>query len=214
VRAPESYRSIEALVGEYYSRSLATYGPSHRGVDWSSRESQEVRFATLLGGVDWSEAPSLLDYGCGYGALADHLEALGVSCRYVGYDVAPEMIEAARSVAPPRSARRFTCAPDDLEPADIVVASGIFNVKLDTPHAAWLRYVGETIATLAGLARRRLAFNMLPPASAPELVREHLHYADREAVLTLCRETLGGDVELREHYGLWEFTVVVTWDER
>ncbi len=187
----------------YYGRALAAHGPTPRGVDWSSRASQELRFATLLRGIDWSAAPSVLDYGCGWGALAEHLE--GTPCTYVGYDIAPAMIAAAR----PRSGARFTCDPADLAPADHVIASGIFNVKLDTPQAAWSRYVEETLARLWSLTRRRLAFNMLPPASAPALARPHLHYASPAAIVAHCARTLGGQVSLRDRYGLWEFTVIL-----
>jgi SAM-dependent methyltransferase len=209
---PVAHHSIESAVAGYYSRALATHGPNHRGVDWSTRASQELRFATLLDGIDWSDAPSLLDFGCGYGALAAHLDELGHSCDYTGYDIAPAMVQAAQRTVGERADRRFTSDSAALTPADVVVASGIFNVKLDVPQRDWERYVGETIAKLGALARRRLAFNMLPPASSPQLERTDLHYADRDAVVELCATTLGADdVAVREHYGLWEFTVVATW---
>lgn len=211
--SPAAHESIESAVARYYSRALAAHGPTHRGVDWSSRESQQLRFATLLDGVDWSGAPSLLDFGCGCGALAGHLDEIGVNCDYTGYDLAGSMVQTARRIVGERPGRRFTSDLAALAPAELVVASGIFNVKLDFPRSAWLRYVGETITTLAALTRRRLAFNMLPPASSPQLERADLHYADRDAVVAFCGATLGAaDVAVREHYGLWEFTVVVTWD--
>ena len=119
----------------------------------------------------------------------------------------------ARRIVGERAGRRFTSDLATLAPADLVVASGIFNVKLDVADGDWQRYVDETIATLGALARRRLAFNLLPPASSPQLERADLHYADRDAVVALCAATLGADdVAVREDYGLWEFTVVVTWD--
>jgi SAM-dependent methyltransferase len=211
--SPVAHPSIESAVARYYSRALATHGPNHRGVDWSSRESQQLRFATLLDGVDWRGAPSLLDFGCGCGALAAYLDGLGYSCEYTGYDIAPEMVRTARRVVGERGGRRFTSDLATVEPADLVVASGIFNVKLDVAAGVWERYVDETIAMLGRLSRRRLAFNLLPPASSPQLERADLHYADRDAVVELCATTLrADDVVVREDYGLWEFTVVATWD--
>jgi SAM-dependent methyltransferase len=208
--APIAHPTVESAVAGYYTRALARHGPTHRGVDWSSRASQELRFATLLQGIDWSASPTVLDFGCGYGALAGHLEAIGADCRYVGYDISSAMIDAARRTHGEHDGRRFTDAMDGLQPADVVVASGIFNVKLDLARAAWTTYVGETIAQLGALTRRRLAFNMLPAASAPELEREDLYYANPGAVTRFCRSSIGGAVELRESYGLWEFTVLVT----
>jgi SAM-dependent methyltransferase len=197
-------QALEEAVAGYYSRALARHGATHRGVDWSSRDSQELRFETLLDGVDWSGRPSLLDFGCGWGALAEHLDRRGIACDYVGYDIAPAMIDAARESQP---GRRFTADLQDLAPADLVVASGIFNVKLDASSVAWERHVHATLERLSGLARTRLAFNMLPTAT--ERARPDLHYADPEAVRTRCEEALGRTASLRQDYGLWEFTVIV-----
>jgi hypothetical protein len=205
-----AHRSIETAVAGYYSRALALHGTTHRGVDWTSRDAQELRFATLLDGIDWSAKPTLLDYGCGWGALACHLDDLGVECRYVGYDVAPRMIDAARAACGERADRRFTSNPGELDPADHVVASGVFNVKLDVAPDAWTRYVEDTIAALGALTLQRLAFNMMPPASSPELARDDLHYADPGDIVRHCRSAVGGTVALREGYGLWEYTVVVS----
>jgi Methyltransferase domain len=205
-----AHRSIENAVAGYYSRAVSRHGATHCGVDWSSRRSQELRFDTLLEGIDWSTKPTLLDYGCGWGALAGHLDRLGVECRYVGYDIAQRMIDVARVTCGEWVDRRFTADPRELEPADHVVASGLFNVKLDIPRGAWSRYVYETIADLGALTRRRLAFNMLPPVSSPELQREDLHYADPDVVVRYSAAAVGGTVALREDYGLWEFTVIVS----
>ena len=98
---------------------------------------------------------SLIDYGCGYGALADYLAARGGAWSYRGFDVSAEMIaaaEAGRGSAPDRS---YTVDPATLRPADFVVASGIFNVKLDHPVDAWRAYVWDTIATLNRLSRQQ-----------------------------------------------------------
>ena len=38
---------------------------------------------------------SLLDVGCGYGALADLIKELKIDIDYVGIDVVPEMVSAA-----------------------------------------------------------------------------------------------------------------------
>jgi hypothetical protein len=201
--------TLESAVTRYYSRAIEEYGPTHRGVDWSSCASQELRFATLLQGVDWSGQPTLLDFGCGCGALAHHLDRLSIECDYVGYDIAPAMIDAAVRSHGQHDARRFTSDRDELERADIVIASGVFNVKLETPRMTWAHHAGDAIVRLGQLARRRVAFNMLPAASAQELERDDLYYANADAVARYCRAVIGGEVSLLEGYGLWEFTVVV-----
>jgi SAM-dependent methyltransferase len=217
VAAVTAHGPIEAAVAEYYSRAFAEHGADHRGVDWSSRESQEARFEVLLDGVDWSRRPSLLDYGCGYGALGGYVDRIGAECRYVGHDIVAGMIETARLANAGRDDRSFTTLAPELAGAaaggfDEVMASGIFNVRLDARPAAWEAYVWDTVVRLGSLAGRRLAFNMLPPVSAPELARPHLHHADPRGVAERCETLLGGRVTVRENYGLWEFTVVVELD--
>jgi len=206
--------AMHRRVIDYYSRALVTHGACPRGVDWSSRESQELRFGVLLEGVRWTPVPSLLDYGCGYGALGAYLDRLERTCRYVGYDLAPTMLVEARRANRGRSDRAFIGSEAELVPADYVIASGVFNVKLDVPAGEWEAHLDRTLARLGSLSRRMLSFNLLPPASSPRLARRHLYYADPGAVVALCKERLGGRVSLRQGYGLHEFTVAVTWQDR
>ena len=121
--APSS--DIEQRVGAYYAGKLREHGPSHRGVDWNSEESQRLRFEQLLRVADLTEAFSINDWGCGYGALAEHLDAEGASFSYCGYDISEAMVEAARERLPEHS---FTTVAAELPVADFTVASGIFNV--------------------------------------------------------------------------------------
>src|SRR5213079_2270688 len=97
---------------------------------------------------------SINDYGCGYGALVDWLDGGGRSYRYHGLDVAPEMIALARERHGGNAACRFTSAAGELQTADYTVASGIFNVKLETASDDWRPYVFEVIDRIAALSRR------------------------------------------------------------
>ena len=62
----------------------------------------------------------------------------------------------------------FTADASQLAPADYVVASGIFNVKLGHTPEAWWDYVLQTLAIMASLCRRGFAFNMLTTHSDPD----------------------------------------------
>ena len=54
----------------YYTKKLNRFGPTFQGVDWNSKESQELRFDQLLKVIDKPDDNlSIIDYGCGYGAL-------------------------------------------------------------------------------------------------------------------------------------------------
>lgn len=193
---------------EYYGEKLRTHGATARGVDWNSEASQELRFDRLLHVVDRTRY-SLLDYGCGYGALADHLDARRHEVDYVGFDVSPTMVEAAIS-ADPQGRRRFTTDGASLQPCDFTVASGIFNVKLDAPDERWRAYVLNTIDHMAALSRHGFAFNLLTSYSDDDHKRPDLYYGEPAFFFDHCArrfERLG--TALLQDYGLFEFTIVV-----
>ena len=198
-------------VERYYSGRFAEQGASARGVDWNSAESQTLRFEQLLRVADGTGPFSLVDYGCGYGALASFLDNEGVDADYVGYDLSAPMIAHARDAfGGPR--RHFVAAESEVQAADYAVASGIFNVKLDEPAADWQEYVVRTIARLSELGRAGFAFNMLTSYSDPERMRDDLFYGDPSFFFDLCKREHSRHVALLHDYGLWEFTVVVRKD--
>ncbi|MEI6162606.1 MAG: class I SAM-dependent methyltransferase, partial [Roseococcus sp.] len=90
--------SILDTVGRYYAQRLAEHGPGPRGVDWNGEESQRLRHAQFLRLVEAAPDASILDLGCGYGDFLAFLRGRGHAGPYVGWDVAPEMIAAARAL--------------------------------------------------------------------------------------------------------------------
>jgi hypothetical protein len=122
------------------------------------------------------------------------------------------MIAAARELAGEGPGRRFTADRDALEPADVVVASGIFNVVADTAPDAWRAYTLDTIRELADRARLGLAFNMLTSYSDPERMVERLYYGDPGFYFDWCKRNLSRHVALLHDYGLYEFTILVRFD--
>lgn len=197
--------AVRDRVARYYAASLAAHGPTPRGVDWNSAESQELRFTQLLSVLDDDRDATVLDYGCGYGALAARLRRDGHRGAYTGYDAAPEMIAAANALP----GCRFTSDVSSLMPVDYTVASGVFNVRLDVAVTEWEAYVRETLDAIAPLSTRGFAFNMLTRYADAHRMRPDLYYADPGAWLTHCLDRFGRRVALRHDYPLYEFTIIV-----
>lgn len=193
----------------YYEGRFASHGATARGVDWKSEESQTLRFQQLLTVVRGAEPYSLIDFGCGYGALYDELLRRGDDVRYIGHDLAGPLLDHARATHARDVRCSFVADPDDLEPADYVIASGVFNVREDATDDEWSSYVIRTIDRLAGLARKGLAFNLLTSYSDPERMRTDLFYADPCHFFDHCKRHYSRDVALLHDYGLYEFTVIV-----
>jgi len=196
-------------VRRYYSEKIVEHGPTAKGVDWRDESSQELRFEQLLKVCDLSRPFSLNDYGCGYGALALHLEERGADVRYTGFDISEEQLAQARELVGESERRRFVVSEDELGPADYTVASGIFNVRLDASVEDWERQALATLDRLDALSTRGFAFNMLTSYSDPELMRDDLWYADPRAIFDHCKRAYSRWVALLHDYGLWEFTILV-----
>ncbi|HTX02775.1 MAG TPA: class I SAM-dependent methyltransferase [Candidatus Acidoferrales bacterium] len=199
---------ILAKIDAYYSGKLRDYGPTPRGVDWNSVQSQEVRFQQLARVLPEGSDYSILDYGCGYGAFLDFLAARDRHPRYCGFDVSNAMIESARALHAQNERAAFSADSGSLQPADFVVASGIFSVKMDVPTAEWENYVHATIERMHALSRKGFAFNLLTSYSDPERMRTDLYYAVPARYFDLC-EGYSRWVALLHDYGLYEFTLVV-----
>lgn len=207
-------RQILDRVAAYYTGRLGEFGPSARGVDWASEASQRLRFEQLA--RLWSDRPrfSLVDLGCGYGALLDYLRAVGAEVTYVGVDVAPAMLEAARARHRDTPGASFVEDERAVAPGDFAVASGVFNVKLDVPEARWAEYVLDTLARLDALGRRGFAFNVLSLYSDPGRRRPDLYYADPLALFDHLKRRVSPRVALLHDYPLYEATFLVRKDER
>jgi SAM-dependent methyltransferase len=172
-------------------------------------ESQELRFA-LLANLWRDEADaSILDYGCGYGALADYLRARGHRGAYTGYDVSEAMATAAHARMASLRACQVTARREELQPADFAVASGVFNVKQDADEDAWRAYIWETVADLAELGTRGFAFNALTSYSDLDKRRPDLYYADPLEAFDRCKRAYSRFVTLLHDYPLYEFTIIV-----
>jgi SAM-dependent methyltransferase len=194
---------------DYYDSKLRAHGATPAGVDWNSQESQELRFA-LLAHLWREEADaSILDYGCGYGALADYLRARGHRGAYIGFDVSEAMAQAAHTRVASLTRCRVTARRDELEPADFAVASGVFNVKQDADERAWREYIWETVADLAALGKWGFAFNALTSYSDADKRRPDLYYADPLEAFDRCKRTYSRFVTLLHDYPLYEFTLIV-----
>jgi SAM-dependent methyltransferase len=205
-------------VRTYYTDRLRQHGATPRGVDWNSAESQQLRFEQLLRvcGGDATPNPGvpraafvLGDYGCGYGALYEHLRQTGFAGAYRGFDISPAMLDAARSRFGADPGAQFGADEAVLADADYVVASGVFNVKLQTPLPDWEAYVRRTIDRIAALGRRGCAFNALTSYSDVDRMRPDLYYPNPCVLFDYCKRHFSRHVALLHDYGLYEFTIVV-----
>lgn len=200
---------IKEGVDKYYTEKIREFGPVPHGVDWNGGESQNLRFDQLTKLLTQADPhASLLDYGCGYGALLGYLKDRNSILKYTGYDISMEMIRAAVKSHPASDAVWYV-DENDLGRYDYVVASGIFNVKGQTPNSDWMQYVFDTLGHIDKLSVKGFAFNILTDYSDEEKKKDVLFYAKPTEIFDYCKSNFSKSVALLHDYPLYEFTVLV-----
>lgn len=138
---------------------------------------------------------------------------------YNGYDINPAMVQAARKKYPQGSFHiRDILTEGFVGPADYVIASGTFNIRIED-HERWFR---ETLAAMYAACRRAVAFNFLglppdfsrygqrSPSNNGLLQQWHnLYYeVDPDEVQSYC-QTLSPRVSMHGGYLPGDYTVYV-----
>jgi SAM-dependent methyltransferase len=203
--------STEILLGEialYYGDKLRRFGATPAGVDWKDEFSQIVRFDQLLKVIE-DPSESVVDLGCGFGALLGHMRQRGNTGAYRGVDISAEMIHAARSLYTHEPQAMFEIGTIPSGEEDYALASGIFNVRLGYDDATWQKYILATLAELDKASRRGFAFNCLTSYSDANRMADHLFYGDPCFYFDVCKRAYSRQVALLHDYGLYEFTVIV-----
>ena len=195
----------------FFDNRARLHGAVFQSVDWNSLERQYTVFQQLLKiWINRRDSSSILDFGCGYGALLDFLTAENFNLNeYFGYDFSQSMIDNALQIHPQRSGVIFTSEAVHLQQADYVIASGILGMKIDAAEAEWENYCFKTLSQLWRLSKKGMAFNSLTSYSDPEKMRPDLYYADPCRLFDYCKRNFSRNVALLHDYELYEFTILV-----
>ncbi|MCE3241612.1 MAG: class SAM-dependent methyltransferase [Deltaproteobacteria bacterium] len=194
----------------FFSEKIACHGPTPAGADFNSETAQTIRFGQFVRLLDLSTPFSMIDFGCGYGALIAYLLERGFPLRrYVGFDIAPEMIEAAHSLVPGGMEAKLTTEVEEIGTADFTIASGIFNMKFEVDATTWRHHIVQTLDTLARASVRGFAFNMLTIYSDQEKMRPDLYYGDPSWFFDHCKRRFSRNVALLHDYELYDWTMAV-----
>lgn len=196
-------------VKQYFTEKLNEHHATHKGVDWPTVESQEIRFSQLLHVLDASKKYSLLDFGSGYGGMYDYLVRLGHHVAYIGYDIAEPMLSMGRELHPDNPDCKFTSNITELPIVDYVVVSGTFNMKLDADFEAWTQMVIKALNQMNALATKGIAFNMLTKYSDADRMRPDLYYGDPCFFFDYCKRNFSRNVALLHDYNIYDFTILV-----
>ncbi|MBU1662153.1 MAG: class I SAM-dependent methyltransferase [Chloroflexi bacterium] len=206
-----SIEETQKKLDEYFTEKLETYGTTAKGVDYNGEEAQAIRFAELIRVIDPSKPFSVIDYGSGYGAMFDFLNARGWQFEYYGVDLIEKMVIAGRETHKQFPNAHFTTDDKEIPVADYLLAAGIFNIKLESPYDEWQEMVTKTLPLMNALCSKGFSFNLLTKYSDADRMaqRPDLFYGDPLFFFDFCKRNFSRNVALLHDYGLYDFTIIV-----
>ena len=194
-----------------FDRRLKQYGAHPKSAFWKDAGRQTRRYqilSRLFHEGDRDGGITITDFGCGYGAFFDYLEARPVmeGSRYIGIDMSAAMIdEAQRRIRDPRAAFRHSLIA--AEDTDYTFACGTYNMNMDAGRDEWAEFIKASLTQLWSRTRKALGFNLLS-ASADEKY-PGLYYTEPGPYVDFCRLRLGPDVTITDDRPLPDFTIFV-----
>ena len=112
----------------YYSDVVKRHGMSAEGVHWNSQESQYKRFEVLLEMIEMKPDASIVDAGCGFGALYKYMQEKHITFgHYIGLEVMECMVAEA-SATLSCEIRLCDVLRDELPMAEYYICSGAINI--------------------------------------------------------------------------------------
>ncbi len=154
----------QAAIQQYVDRiekALAANGTSRAALCDGKGGRQDVRFPVLAAPALAKPDCAVLDIGCGFGDLYGFLTQHGWHGRYTGLDIVPALLGEARRLHPGATflERDGSAGLEGLPPHDVVVASGILNLKL--PDGSNEAHIGRLLALMFEHAREAVAVDFM-----------------------------------------------------
>jgi len=199
---------VTQLLHDHYRSTFLAHGPTSLGVDWGQREeAARLRQDLMLAVADGCPAGgTLLDVGCGYGALADRIGERGLELQYTGIDVVAEMVAEGRRRHPHlRFLHGDFLSAEGLGSFDYVVCNGILTQKLATTTLEMNAHARRLIAALFAACRRGCAFNVMTTHVNYQV--DNLYYRNPAELLGWCMSELTPRIRLDHAYPLYEYTL-------
>jgi SAM-dependent methyltransferase len=183
-----------------YAR-LAENSTGVKRVGWLDRLQQAVQFEVLLD-VQMPSTAAVLDAGCGTGDLLAALERQGFRGHYTGLDLLPAFVAEAAHRFAARPETSFATADlftDELLEHDFVLASGLFDYKVDANDVDRWQTIIHRLFDAAQLALVWNGYYQLPSE------REDMWAVPLTEVIDLCQR-LSPFWRLRADYAPGHYT--------
>jgi SAM-dependent methyltransferase len=202
---------IESEHNQYYVQKSNAEDDAIK-VGWKNIHSQHIRFEQLLRSFTFEENDTIIDLGCGLGDLYSYIleKYPNIHFKYIGYDVLPEMIERAKLKYKDTAATFIQIDElSEIDSADYILVSGIFNLKHSIDDDEWLNYIKGTVSLMTNKSQKGISFNCLTSFSDIEYKKQELYYANPMSIFEFCKVNLSKNVALYHDYQEYDFTISI-----
>jgi SAM-dependent methyltransferase len=197
-----------------YNDRLKSFGYDPRSLGWGEggRERQNLRFKELIAIQNFlsNSVASILDVGCGFADFFEYLSSNHLPIEYAGIDINPKLLEVAREI----HGRNLMVAQCDIldekqleancsiRASDIVVASGIFNFKLDGQDQ--LSYIEAMLRKMYDMSNYGVAVDFM--TTYVDWHAEGAFHMD-PAILFKMAKSISSKVIMRHDYLPYEYCI-------
>ena len=177
----------------FYAQSIKDYGVSHKGVHWSTKYNQYVRFDVLTDFIkeDIKNA-TIIDAGCGFAEYYTFLEKNQTEpSHYIGIDCEHSMIFRSQLRFPKLDFYVKNILEDKLLYADYYLCSGALNILKEEEFYRFIKRCYH-------FSEKGFAFNFL--------TKDSFNNIKKQDVVSFCK-TICNDVQIKELYLYNDMTI-------
>lgn len=200
-------RAQQDSVRERFSARLQVYGRDPRTLGWGSSLDPEQRLESFSREILSASAKSIVDVGCGYGALLSHLGKIGWKGTYHGVDIVTQLLDLVEPIDGINHSTSAASCDDDLSDLgmfDVSVASGVFNYEVASGN---VEFIQASLSSMWLITRKRLVVDFM----STHVDWRHVGswHMDPELALRLGQDLPDGSPTLRDDYASYEFMLIV-----
>jgi SAM-dependent methyltransferase len=156
-------------------------------------------------------AYSILDLGCGYGALLDYINQNKLSSKYdySGVDLSINMIREAKRLHPEANFQASDVLVDGLSQYayDYIIMNGLMTEKRDLSQESMEDFMSEILRVAFAACKKGLAFNVMH--HHVDWFRKDLFHLPLDRMASIVLKNCSRHFVVRSDYGLYEYTVYV-----
>ncbi len=198
-------------ITSHYKKVFSEYGHTAQGANWKNIDGQHLRFKVIVDLIGKQNIKNTIlgDIGCGSGAFLDFCLKEDLKLKsYIGYDILDEPIESIKNNI------QFDCFDKELivsdvptKKSDYLIASGLFNVKLEKDTHIWKKYIFSLLNSMYEKSNIGICFNLF--TDVVDWQSDDLFYGALEEFSDHFQKYSPKNIVAAKDYGLFEWTLFI-----